>query len=286
MKAFDFEYDNIRLSDKGFTLCKFDSGGMETVSNGSEITFNTVPTLNGQKHQLTSSEYGNCLTTTLQICKNLCDDYDMEISVEDMRDIMRWLNRKEFHKFKIIDDEYINFYLNASFNVSRIEINGRLYGFELELFSDTPFMLHEPVVVNVNVKQSDLTDSCIMANGTPISNVCIKSIYSKSDEEGYIYPNMIIKIDDNVAGKNILEIYNITEDRLMRIANCVAGEEIAINYPMISSSYASHNNTLMNDFNWRFFRVATSFRDRKNDIAISLPCSIKITYSPIVKVGI
>ena len=286
MKAFDFEYDNIRLSDKGFMLCRFDSGGMETVSNGSEISFNTVPTINGQKHQLTSSEYGNCLTTTLQICKNLCDDYNMEISVEDMRDIMRWLNRKEYHKFKIIDDEYSGFYINASFNVSKIEINGAVCGFELELFSDTPFMLQEPVIVNIDVKESDLTEQCIMANGTIMSNTCIRKFYSKSDEEGYIYPDMVIKIDDGVIGKPTLEIYNITEDRLMRIANCEAGEEITINYPMISSSLQSHSNTIMNDFNWRFFRVSSSFRNRENKVAISLPCSIKLTYSPIVKVGI
>ena len=73
MKSFDFEYDNLRLSDFGFIICKFDSSDVETIENGSQIKFNTVPTLNGMKHELTSSSYEDCISATFQICKNKCD---------------------------------------------------------------------------------------------------------------------------------------------------------------------------------------------------------------------
>ena len=121
MRAYDFEYDSIRLSDLGMTLCSFDSLGVETVSNGSEITFNTVSTLGGSKHELTSSQYDDCITATFQICNNLCDNPTEQISLEKSRDIMRWLNRKSFHKFKLIDydGEYSGIYFEASFNVSK-----------------------------------------------------------------------------------------------------------------------------------------------------------------------
>ena len=265
MKAYDFEFDGLRLSDKGFMLCKFDSGGVETISNGSEITFNTVSTLRGMKHELTSSEYEDCLTATFQICKNYCDYAgDMEIEVEDMRDIMRWLNRKEFHKFKLLDDEYAGIYFEASFNVSRIEINGRLCGFELEMFTNRPFALHEPVIVNIKADEANYT----------------KGILSMSDEEGYIYPDMEITIEES----GDLEIYNAAENRTMRITNCKKDEIITLNYPMITSSLPSHK--IANNFNWVFFRLATSFKNRLNEITVSIPCSIKMTYSPIVKVGI
>lgn len=263
MKSYDFEYDGLRLSDKGFMICKFDSGGVDTVSNGSEITFNTVSTMRGVKHELTSIEYGDYLTATFQICKNLCLDNDEEISLEDMRDIMRWLNRKSFHKFKLIDDEYTGIYFEASFNVSKIEIDGRLFGFELEVFTNRPFALQEPVTIRFDAE----------ANET-------KNIYSKSDDEGYIYPDMEIIIKES----GNLEIYNAFEDRTMLISNCEVDEVITINYPMISSSLASHK--IQNDFNWRFFRIASSFKNKLNEITISLPCTIKMTYSPIVKVGI
>ena len=265
MKAYDFEYDGLRLSDKGFIICKFNSDSVETISNGSEITFNTVSTMNGMKHELTSSEYGECLTATFQICKNLCTSSgDEEISLEDMRDIMRWLNRKGFHKFKLRDIEYTGIYFEASFNVSKIEIGGKVYGFELELFTNRPFALYEPVLLTI---RNDVANE-------------VKNIFSKSDEEGYIYPDMEITIDSD----GDLEIYNSFENRTMRIANCKAGEVITLNYPIIQSSLPSHK--IQNDFNWIFFRIASSFKNRVNKITISLPCTIKMKYLPIVKVGI
>ena len=264
MKAYDFEYDGLRLSDKGFVICKFDSSGVETIENGSVITFNTVSTMRGVKHELTSVEYADCLTATFQICKNLCLDKNEEISLEDMRDIMRWLNRKGFHKFKLLDNEYTGIYFEASFNVSKIEVGGRLCGFELEMFTNRPFAIHEPATVFIK---------------NEVANE-IKSVYSKSDDEGYVYPNMEITITES----GDLEIYSIREDRTMVIRNCVAGEVITVDYPIISSSLSSHK--IQNDFNWRFFRIASSFKNRLNEIKISIPCTIKMTYSPVVKVGI
>lgn len=264
MKSFDFSYDGIRLSDQGLMLCSFDSSNAETISNGSTITFNQVPTLNGNKHELTSSIYEDCLTATLQICKNLCDGSSMEISVDELRDIMRWLNRKGFHKFKLLNEEYSGIYFMASFNVSKIEIDGRIYGLELEMVTNSPFAFQEPITM-------------VIENDKP--NV-VRNFFSKSDEEGFIYPDMEIKVEDD----GDLIINCITENRSMRIANCKSGEVITVNYPIIKSSLESHK--IQNDFNWIFFRVTTSFKDRSNEFTASLPCTIKMTYSPIAKVGI
>ena len=276
MKAYDFEYDGVRLSDRGFIICKFDSSGVETVSNGSEITFNTVPTLNGIKHELTSSTYDDCLEATFQICKNLCDTTDEEISLDDMRDIMRWLNRKGFHKFKLIDDEYSGIYFEASFNVSKIEINGRICGFELEMFTNMPFAIQEPVTIVINNEENAI----VVDNK---EDYVVRSFFSKSDEEGYIYPDMEIVISKDGNFK----MDSITEDRTMEIRNCSSGEVIKIDYPIIESSLGDSRSTkIQNDFNWIFFRVATSFKNRENEFTTSLPCTIKMTYSPIVKVGV
>ena len=265
MRLYDFEYDGLRLQDFGMALCRFDGGGIDTV-NLPEITFNTISTQNGVKHKLASVEYEDCLTFTLQICKNLCDGVSMELSLEDMRDFYRWLNRKEFHKFRPIDydGEYSGISCNASFNISKIEMDGKLIGLELEAITDSPFMYKEPVTININITEENE----------------VNTIYSKSDLSGHIYPDMEITIEQD----GDLEIYNATENRTMRIANCVKDEIITLNYPMITSSLPSHN--VLNDFNWIFFRLATSFKNRLNEITVSIPCSIKMTYSPIVKVGI
>lgn len=264
MKCYDFEYDGIRLRDFGFIICQFDSSDVETISNGSEIKFETVSTMNGIKHELTSTTYEDCLTATFQICKHPCDNDETYVSVEDMRNIMRWLNRKEYHKFKLLDDEYSGIYLESSFNVSKIELDGKIRGFELEMFTNRPFALQEPVIIALDIVDGNE----------------VKTIYSFSDEEGYIYPGMEITINAN----GVLEMYNASEDRTMRINNCRKGEIITIEYPMISSSLQSHK--IQNDFNWQFFRISNTFKDKENRVTVSLPCSIKMEYSPIVKIGI
>lgn len=264
MKSYDFEYDGLNLSDKGFIICKFGSNGTETFSNGSHITFNTVSTLRGAKHELVSAEYDECLSANFQICKYPCETSDTEISIDEMRDVMRWLNRKDFHKFKLLNDEYINIFFEASFNVSKVEFEGKLVGFELEMITNRPYAIHEPVSITIENTQN---------NGEA-------TIYSQSDDEGYIYPEMEITINSN----GNFEMYNAIENRMMRIANCISGEVIKINYPMIESSIVSHK--IQNDFNWRFFRISKSFRNSVNEIQLSIPCTIKMKYSPVVKVGI
>ena len=265
MKAYDFEYDGSNLSDKGLIICKFgSSGGIETISNGSKITFNKVSVLDGSKHHLVSTQYEDCLETTFQVCKNPCCGNDMEISSSEYRELTRWLSRKKFLKFKVLSKDYIDLYFEASFNISKIEISGKLCGLELEVVTNRPFALKEPrTVVIKNLEQ----------NGT-------YSLNDTSHEEGHIYPYTEITI--NQSGN--LKIHNALEDRSTYIANCVAGEVITMDYPIIQSSISSHN--LHNDFNWNFFRVANTYEDRRNKLTISIPCTIKIKYSPIIKVGL
>ena len=264
MKAFDFEYANKKLSDFGFIVCNFGDKGLDTVSNGSQISFNAVPTLNGAKYELVSTQYEDCLEATIQICKTPCNNNIMEISSTEFRTLTRWLNRKKFLKFKPLSEEYIDLYYEAIINISRIELDGKLFGLELEVSTNRPFALKEPRVINIkNIKQDGMY-----------------SINDISHEEGYIYPYTEITI--NESGN--LKIYNAIEDRTTYIANCVAGEVITMDYPVIQSSISSHN--IQNDFNWNFFRLANTFENSRNDLTISTPCSIKLEYSPIVKVGI
>ena len=265
MKAYDFEFDNKNLSDFGFILCNFGgSKGLETVSDGCQITFNTVPILGGSKHHLVSTEYEECLEDVWQICKHSCNGDVQEITETEHREITKWLNRKKFLKLKIFDESHIDIYYEATFNVSKIKIDGRLFGFELEVRTNAPFALKEPRLITIKNLVQDGKHS----------------INDTSHEEGYIYPRTEITINQH----GDLNIYNAIEDRSTYIANCYKGEVITMDYPVIQSSISSHN--IQNDFNWTFFRVANTYENSRNDLTISLPCSIKIKYSPIVKVGL
>ena len=298
-------------------ICNFGSKGLDTVSDGAEIKFNTIPVLGGSKHRLISTEYEDCLETTIQICKASCGEDVKEISSTEHRQLTKWLCRKAFKKFKPLSEEYADLYFEASFNASRIELDGKLYGLELNIITNRPFALREPYVVTVETKKKytwekyHKTDSDekgeaagefitsyernkypddgakIYDNGAKssyyyvyVGEENVTSINDISHEEGYIYPYTEIII----AEDGDLNIHNAIEDRDTYIANCVAGEIITMDYPIIQSSISSHN--IQNDFNWNFFRVANTYDYSRNDLTTSVPCTIKIKYSPIVKIGL
>lgn len=271
MKCMDFEFAGRTLSSFGMIVCKFDSGGLDTVDNGSRLSFNTVATLGGQRHKLTSVQYEDCLESVIQICKYSCTTDIQEITPVEFRELTKWLNRKTFLKFKPLSEEYIDLYYEAKIDVSRIELDGKLYGLELTITTNTPFALKESKTFIINNKVKDGKHS----------------INDTSYDEGYIYPYTEITIGDltDVPEKERnLNIYNALEDRNIYVANVSTGEVITMNYPIIQSSISSHK--IQNDFNWNFFRIANTYDNSRNDLTISIPCTMKIKYSPIVKVGL
>ena len=323
MKAYDFEFDQKRLGDFGFMIVNFGgSKGLETI-DGAEITFNTIPARNGSIHLATSTVYESCLETTMQIAKYSCSTGIQEISSVEFREISKWLNRRKFLKFKLLEDSYIDLYYMASVvSISKIELDGRLMGLELHIITNSPHSFKEPrnitiqarylyawekfYIVNGNEKGKSSNDyvfsynrdaypddGCVIDdNGNVTSGYYYVFIDEKTEfknqhsindtsyEEGYIYPEMEITVKQD----GDLKIYNAIEDRSTYIANCKSGEVITLDYPVIQSSDSSHN--IQNDFNWNFFRIANAYDNSRNDLTISLPCSIKIKYSPIVKVGL
>lgn len=264
MIAYDFEFGSRNLSSYDMVICRFGSGGLDTVSDGAEIVFNTVPVSRGAKHELISTQYEECLEATIQICKFSCNGGIQELNTLEHRQLTKWLNRKKFLKFKILDEAHIDLYYEAYINVSKIEIDGKLYGLELHIVTNRPFALKEPKTIIIRN---------LIENGK-------HSINDVSHEEGHIYPYTEITINKD----GDLNIHNAIENRDTFISNCVAGEVITMDYPVIQSSVSSHK--IENDFNWNFFRVANTFENSRNDLTITLPCTIKVRYSPIVKVGL
>lgn len=321
MKAYNFEYAGKTLEQFGMILCQFGgSKGLDTVADGAEINFTTVPVMGGLKHNLTSSQYEECLETTWQICKHSCNGDIQEITPIEHRNITSWLCRKKFLKLKIFDEANIDLYHDAIINVSKIELDGKLMGLELSVTTNRPFALKEPRTITITCEEGKevygwekyQTDPEIIklgyvtstnANAYPqgkvdadgniiegehtdgyqyvtVGQVYTKSINDTSYEEGFIYPytEIIVKSDGD------LRIHNSIENRETYIANVCTGEVITMDYPIIKSSDSSHN--IQNDFNWNFFRVANTYENSRNDLVVTLPCSIKIKYSPIVKVGL
>lgn len=269
MYATDFEYDGQYLSSYGFIICDFDYSSGSTIANaGSKLTFNKVARNNGKQFSLTSAKYDECIQTTFDICKNpdIYENYeDRQITNDEYIDLMRWLNRREFLKFHVLsENEGVPIcYYNVSFNIEKIKIAEKLFGLRLTMESDKPF--------GYGIEQS--------VSWTFENSSSIKILSDTSNEIGYLYPDMTITCNAN----GDLSIHNDLEKCTMTINGCSIGEVITINgsAQIISTSYDSHD--IANDFNYEFFRIGNTINNRNNRISVSIPCSMVIRYTPIIK---
>lgn len=266
MYTCDFEYDGKLLSDFKFVICSFNgSSDFDTVDAGSKIQFNTVSRHRGKLFSLVGTEYSECITATIDICKDPSLHDDLQITDDEYRALMRWLNRNEFLKFRIIygDDSRTPCYYNASFNVEKVMVNNNLYGLELSMETNKPFGYGEEVTTSFSIDDVSKT----------------YSLSDESDEIGYTYPSL--KITCNEAGD--LTLSNDATGCNMVIKNVSAGEVITLDGSthIIKSSLDGHK--LYNDFNFDFFNIGNSYANRENKISSSLKCVLEITYSPIIK---
>ncbi len=266
MNIIDFEYDGHLASDWGLMMCYIngDSSAVNVLPAGAEVNFNQVGVQGGRKWFSTDTTYDSPLEVTFQMCKYDCTKREfIALDITDQRAITRWLNRPEDHRCRFIsnDHSYDYVYFEGKFNLSKIETANGIIGYELHFISNRPFALG----LEVKRKITLLENESVIFNDT-------------SDEIGYIYPTLTVKCLS--SGKLIL--HNSIEDRSTIIENCSENEIITF-YSSLRFESSSPNHKIQNDFNFKFFRIANTYNNRKNIITSSLPCEIIIEYSPIVK---
>ena len=268
MFACDFEYDGKYLSDFGYIVCEFDSGGgVDTSSKGSEINFTKVSLHSGKKQYKSGTKYDECLSATFQICRNpeYFEEGYMEIGREDFRDLSRWLNRRGYYKFRTIDmaDPYLpQPYFYATFTLTKIDIGGITYGVELKMTTNSPFGYAPEKWFTYNFE----------AGGEV-------AFRDPSDEIGYIYPKLVITCEED----GDLVLSNDLTGCNTEIKNCSNGEQIILSGEtlIITSSYDAHD--IANDFNYDYFSFGNTFDNRENHISSSLKCKFEMCYEAIIK---
>ena len=267
MHACDFEYDGLYLSDFGFVICNFNGGsGVETISVGSKISFNTTSKFGGKKYSLTGTTYDECIETSFDICKDPSIHDDLRITDTEYRDLIRWLNRRGFYKFTIVDNENTEMeprYYNASFNIEKHTVDGVLYGLNLSMITDAQFGFGAERIIRLEVNDVSKTYTVI----------------DTSDEIGYIYPSIVLtcKTDGTIS------ITNDKEYCVMEIKGCSAGEVITIDGNALTIHSSIREYKICNDFNYGFLKIGNTFNDRINRLTISQPCRLEIKYCPIIK---
>lgn len=272
MNARDFEFAGEYLRDYNMIICCIDSGSSDnTVTAGSTITWEQVSTNDGKYFSTTSAKYEEPLETTFQICKFDCSTGQIEpLNFYDQRRITRWLNRKEPHLLHFIDDEdssYDYVYFEGSFNLSKVEIGGVIYGYELNFKSNRPFAIGDPIK-----KELEFTTDCLT-----------RTFEDYSDETGYVYPKTT-KIECT-SSSDVLIIHNSqdSDSRNTEIANCKTGDIYTFDEFHNITAYPNAADDIQDRFNFAFFRVGNTYEDNKNTITVSSPCKISFEYLPIIK---
>ena len=276
MSYTDFEYNGLRLSDFGCMVCSFGGGGeLKTSSMGSNLTLNTITDKNNN-FTIISTEYGEAYSEPFQICKKNCHGNDMSFSHSELSKIMRWLNKRSYFKFKPIFDNDTNIYYMGTFNIQKITLAGNVVGLELTFIADAPFGYYENNDFVMDF--SDITKNYML--------------YDMSDEVGYIYPSYL---EIKCLANGTLRINNSQENKVVEIKNCVNGEIITLDGKnKIIQTNVAHKG-LYNDFNYNFVKVIRKeiiedgYEDENSNLniySVSLPCIIKLVYSPICKLGV
>ena len=266
MYALDFEYDRMKLSDYGMMICSFDKGGgLETVSSGADLTFNTVKTSGSDVSRFYGGKYEESYSMTFQICKNVCLE-DRILSPIEISALQRWLCRKDgFHRFKVFQDGYEGIHWNASFSSKQVVFGGQIIGLELTLTTDSPYAYGEEQKVT-------------LSNGT-------HSLYDLNDEVGYIYPT--ITVTNTTTGT--FELINITSREpttytTIELDNLDTVTLSGKNKTIVSANGYDYSG---GKFNFIFPRLSNTFDDRENLFVIQgVECEVTFTYCPKIKVGL
>lgn len=272
MYAIDFEYANRRLSDFGCIVCHINTdAGVREIDIGCDITFTTVKNNQSSRHSITSSSYENVYTTTFEIMKYNCNNTnDIYMTSLEVRDLMKWLNRRGYHKFRMIneiaDESNVHYY--GSFNAKEIIIGEKILGLTLTFTSNAPFGFADNVMLQF----------MLMNNGDTFE------LYGDSDDIGVIYPT--IKVRSFNGGE--IKITNQATGNYTLLSNFEVDETITIDgeHKLITTDNKSHEETLPNDFNYEYFEILIDEYNSENTYEVSAPCEITVLYSPVRKVGV
>lgn len=275
MRCIDFEYDGQLLSDHDCMICGIGKPpGVETVDFGNHVSLNTVRSIGTNKFYISSTGYDEPYTVSFQVAK-LSPGMELAAPMDEyeLSDMMRWLNRKNYCKFKPVykDGECFDVYYMGTFDVQPVELCGRIIGLDLTLKTNAPFGYYEPVRVHMSLRNPEdrytLVDS--------------------SDETGFTYP-ATVTIECLADGDLVLK--NTKDARHTEIKNCRAGEMLTLDgEEKLVTSSMSHGR-LYNDFNYNFVRIYNGRENGRDDMdnvfSSTLPCHVTLVYSPICKRGI
>ena len=268
MMSSDFKFSNKYLSYFGMMICEFD-GGADSITIGSQISFNTTKSANSDKLLTLNTEYSEPLSTSFQIAKIDDTNSVIPLTMEEIRAITLWLQTADVRELRFCDNKYgfdEIIYTGSFDRVSRINKNGMIVGLEVSFLSNLPYGLTEEQVIEIDaLKNSDF------------------SLINDNDMNGYFVPRLV-EITLKEAGDFVL--YNKNTKIETVITGCIANEVISIDQELqwLSTNYQQHD--IHDCFNYNFIKIFRRDESNENSFFTSLNCTLKVYCSYARKVGI
>lgn len=270
MYVVDFEFANKRLSDFGCVPCVINgSSGVNEVDIGCNITFNTIKNNHTSKRYVASSAYDDVYTTSFEICKNVCgkSNTDIRMTPLEVEAIISWLNRREYHKFKVYNSfssELNVCYFGSFKSIKPVIIGEDILGISVTFEADTPYAVAEEVVMEYE-----------------LDGINKIRLYPDGDEYDIVYPKTKI----TCLSDGDLTLYNDLLGNYIRIDGCINGETLTLDGNLgIVYSDKREQNEIANSFNYEYFSMTVNDSHSENTYSSTLPCKLTISYRPIKKV--
>lgn len=275
----DFTYDGIALSEMSGTLCVFDRAYEAESDIGNHLDIQQVRPPRSYQSRIIATPYLENMSKSFSICKDTCTDLETTVyTEEEIDEMMRWLNRKEYLEFRPIFDDasFEDSHYNATFDVRPVLGQGGVIGFNLKMTTDSPFAYRDRYTKTKKENQSVLSFDDI------------------SDEIGFLYGDLTITCKE--AG-GIRIVNDASPNDPITIDNCVSGETITLlgKTKIIQTDNANHSHTLHDDFNFEFLKIANTYENRKNTIHVykmhqtplsDFSCELTVSYDPVRKAGL
>lgn len=266
----DLLFDGKELSSFGYMICSFDPIGFVNMPV-SELTYHTVQAPLSQKTFKTSASYENCLSKTITICRQTCDSNRMlTITADDISQLTQWLCRKDYKWLRFITDDNTGMdeiYYEAQINLQKILYGDRCVGLSLTIQTNRPYGLTPEITMYGHPDKADHPDMKIQ-------------VYS--DEEGYIYPDLILTLRE----PGTLEITHVEDARITRIEDCSKDECIQIYGDILQIKSSCESPDISQRFNYQFPRLVRTYGQGKNTLSFNLNCDVELKYRGIRKAGI
>lgn len=268
----DFIFDGKALKDFGYMILFEES---EDILDVSAMQFENIKAALSDISYRVAHSYEQNYTTTFLIVKDMCgiSDDDLWLKNDDISELTRWLCRKQYKWFRFVDDKEDNDEIWYKVQIqTKLEFVGdHVLGLQLVVTANAPFgFTREINITNESANDGYQTDFQF-------------NIYT--DEEGYIYPNIII----TCPSSGDLVITNNNENRTTTINNCQSGEIITIAGEDLKQITSSIDHDFSKDFNYIFPRFRILYGDTSNNFHAEVGGSapeMQFSYRGIRKVGL